>query len=446
MKKFSKGFLSLFSLGLLLVSGCATYHAEPLPAKPDLVALSDLTVPARRLELPGLRPHSFNPAKGLDATTVMALAVVNNPQLKAARLRIGVARAQVFAAGLLPDPQVTGGWSRSALHTGYGIGLNENLQALITRGAVRAAARAHAQAVHLQILWQEWQTAEKAREWFIQARTDAQLRRVLTARRRLLAKCWRLDDQALKHKNATASVVVTDMAMLTKVETQMRQLDVQISNTDQDLDQLLGLKPGVRLKLIGPAKVPALSRRQFQAALAALPHRRADLLALQAGYQSQEQRVREAILAQFPALSAGVHQARSPEEGVQSVGLSVNLTLPLFNRNRGHIAIQRATRAVLRQTYQARLDQTMSQSAKVWDAIQIQQKQLKSLNARLNRLKKTTAPIKREWRQGNLTLDKYAALTTDMLTLQADVIRLKASLTQARSVLQTLLGLPFATH
>jgi hypothetical protein len=71
-----------------------------------------------------------------------------------------------------------------------------------------------------------------------------------------------------------------------------------------------------------------MSHGEFQAAVTALPHHRADLLALQAGYQSQEQRLREAILAQFPAMSAGVEQARDPVEGISRVSDFRNLLRP----------------------------------------------------------------------------------------------------------------------
>ena len=138
-----------------------------------------------------------------------------------------------------------------------------------------------------------------------------------------------------------------------------------------------------------------MSHGQFQAAVTALPHHRADLLALQAGYQSQEQRLREAILAQFPAMSAGVEQARDPVEGINTIGLTANVTLPIFNRNRGQIAIQQATRAVLYQTYQARLDEAVSDADQIWQAAQIMARQLRGLDARLPAMGKTASAAKK---------------------------------------------------
>lgn len=427
----------------LLISGCATYHPKPLPTTPNLVRSPALTVPVGKLDLPGLRPHPFNPVKGLDQTTVITLAVVNNPELKAARSEAGVATAQVLEAGLLPDPVVSGGLAQSSIRMGYNVGLSEDIQALITRSAAKAAAKAHERQVNLEILWREWQVAERAQELFIQARAGDRLRRVLNRTRDLCAERYRRDEAALRRDSVTADTVSADLAALTAAEAQLRRLQLQIVQTHHALNELLGLKPDVKLRLIGRSRSRLISAKEFHSAVAALPHRRADLLALQAGYDSQQQKLREAILAQFPAMSAGVEQAKSAEEGVHTIGFTVNVTLPLFNRNRGEIAIQRATRAALYQTYQARLDQAVSEADQVWRAAQIIAHQLRDLESQLPVLRKSAAAAERSYRQGNLDLATYVSLKSNFLTAQAEAIHLRASLEQSQAALQTLLGLPF---
>lgn len=430
------------SLGTLLIAGCATYHPIALPTAPDLTSTPSLTVPASEFWLPGLKPHPF--AKdGLDETAVITLAVFDNPDLKAARLQTGVASAQLLQAGLLPDPQVSAGFATSALNYGYDVGLSEDIQALITRGAAKAGARVHQKQVNLDILWQEWQVAEKARELFIQIQTDEHLQKVMTASHDLLANRYHQDELALKKGNLTLSVVSADLTVLTDADTSHHQLQLDANLARHQLNQLLGLKPDAQVRLIGSSNNGSLSEEQFQAALTYLPHRRADLLALQAGYQSQEQSVRQAILAQFPALSAGVTKSRDPAEGVNDFGPNVSLTLPLFNRNRGQIAIQRATRAVLRQTYQARLDQAESDADQVWRATTIMQGQLRDLDARLPILEKTATAAQQSFRQGNLDAGLYVSVESSLLAKQAEAIRLRASLANAQSALRTLLGLPF---
>ena len=425
----------------MLMAGCATYHAAPLPSVPDLTNTPSLTVPASQFLLPGLKPHRF-PTTGLDETAVVTLAVFDNPDLKAARLRAGVADAQLLQAGLLPDPVLSAGFATSAINYGYDAALSEDIQALILRGPAKSAAKAHRQQVNLDILWQEWQVAEKARELFIQARTNQRLQLVLTANRDLLARRYRQDNRAMQKGDLTLSTVSADLTVLTAADTSVRQFQRNANLTRHTLNQLLGLKPSAQLRLIGPDITQPLSREEFETAVAALPHRRADLLALRAGYRSQEQSVRQAILAQFPALSAGVDASRDPVEGVNYYGPSVSLTLPLFNRNRGQIALQRATRAVLRQTYQARLDQAVGDVDQVWQATQIMQHQLQDLDAYLPVLEKTAAAAEQSFRQHNLDAGLYVDVESSLLAKQAEAIRLREALDTAQSALQTLLGLP----
>lgn len=427
---------------LLLLSGCAKYHPAPLPTAPDLAKTPSLTVPASEFLLPGLKPRPF-PTDGLDETAVVTLAVFNNPDLRAARLQAGVASAQLLQAGLLPDPQLNAGYATSALNYGFSAALSEQIQGLITRGAAKTAAREHQQQVHLDILWQEWQVAERARELFIQIRSDSELRRVLTRQRDLLADRYRQDKTALEKGDVTANAVAADLTTLVSAETALRQQQIDTNLARHQLNGLLGLQPDARLNLIGPDGSGPVTPEEFQAAVAALPHRRADLLALAAGYESQEQIVRQAILAQFPGISAGVEQGRDPVEGINYFGPNISLVLPLFNRNRGQIAIQRATRAVLHQSYQARLDQADGDADQVWKAVGILQGQIQDIDARLPYLEKTAAATEQSFRQGNLDAGLYVSVESNLLAKQTEAIHLRASLAAAQSALRTLLGLPF---
>ncbi|MGH7996871.1 MAG: TolC family protein, partial [Opitutaceae bacterium] len=356
----SSGCGSAFA-ALLLVSGCQSYRSEPLPAASDLSAAPALTLPATCFQLPGLPPHPVDMTDGLDVTTAMTLAVADDPDLVAARAQAGVADAQVLEAGLLPDPKLSGGMSRSTMFTGYDAALSENLHALVTRGAAKAAAQAARGQVNLQILWQEWQVAERAGELFIQHGMDARLEALLKPDRDLLERQARAESRAFQREDATAAAAALAAKMLADADENLRQIELDRNHADHELKALLGLRPDARLKLRETRETPVpLSEEQFGRALANLPARRPDLRALQAGYESQQQRLREAVLAQFPAIDAGLEKARDADEGVSSVGFTVNVTLPLFNRNRGQIAIERTTRAALRKAYSARLDQAVS--------------------------------------------------------------------------------------
>ncbi|HET9088490.1 MAG TPA: TolC family protein [Acidobacteriaceae bacterium] len=437
-----RGMPGVVCAAAILVSGCARYKPLPLPAAPDLAANPVVTAPASRFWPAGVKPHPF-PPNGLDETSVITLAVFANPDLKAARLQAGVASAQLLQAGLLPDPVFNGGYATSTLQYGYSLGLSEDIQALITRGAARAGAAAHQKQVDLEILWQEWQVAEKARELFIQERANEQLEQVMTRTRDLFAERYEVDKKALEKGNVTLSTLSSDVALLTNAQTSLRQVDTQANLTRHQLNALLGIQPEVRLPLIGPSESGQISENQFQAAVGQLEHTRVDLLALQAGYASQEQSVRESILAQFPSMSAGVEQGRDPIEGIDYIGPNVSLTLPLFNRNRGKIAEQRATRALMQQTYQARLDQAVGDANQVWSEIAIMQRQMKELHAALPLLQNSATAMEKSFREGNTDASLYVGAESSLLTNQANAIRLRASIENAQSALRTLLGLPF---
>ena len=75
------------------------------------------------------------------------------------------------------------------------------------------------------------------------------------------------------------------------------------------LNRALGLAPSATIQLDPDIRLPAelstpanLSR--------ALDERRLDLLALKKGYESQDEKFRAAVLAQFPKINLGVSEAR----------------------------------------------------------------------------------------------------------------------------------------
>ncbi len=424
------------------LSGCAIYRPKPLPSGPDLLGVAALHTPESRFGLPGLRPAPLDPAKGFTAVNLMELAVAGDPQLAAARARAGVAGAQLFAAGLLPDPQIAAGVSQGPAHVGYSVGLMEDVRALVTMHAARKAAAAHARQVNLQILWQEWQVAERARELFIEARAEQRLRAVLAPKLCLLTLLVARDQNELSRGNVAAGQVAAELADWNAAEKQWRALALKDNLIWHEIDGLLALRPGTRLRLRGGMGVRPLSARQFHAALGALPHRRPDLLALRAGYRSAEQKLRMQILRQFPMIGAGVHHGEAADDAVHTVGFAVTLTLPLFNRNRGAISIARASRKYLYQVYQSGVDGAENQADQLFDAEQIMARQMRAANKHLGQLLRTQRAAHASFERGGLDLAAYTMVVANVASARMQVITLRSSLAQARSALDMLLALP----
>lgn len=96
---------------LLLLAACPSYAPNSLPGgvdlrdKPILLTVSPADIP-----LPVLRTHRFDLGRPLDIDEVATLAVVANPDLRAARARLGVSRAQAFAGVGMPARSASVSW------------------------------------------------------------------------------------------------------------------------------------------------------------------------------------------------------------------------------------------------------------------------------------------------------------------------------------------------
>lgn len=435
--------------GLVLVlSGCATYHALPLPEHPDLAGqVSDLTVPSDQLALPGSAPAPFDASDGLNAMELAMLAVANNPDLRAAREKLRVGQAESFAAGLLPDPQLDLGVDHPApsgpdLVNGGIAALSLAISALATHSADVDAARQHVRQVHLELLWQEWQTAQRARELYFRRLAQQELMKELGQDHQLLKDHAQSMKAALARGDAGADAEGASLAALSDLEARLRQLADEANHSQAELNALLGLAPDVEIELQRTPGAPEpIPDKVYREALAKLPTRRPDLLALEAGYQSQDARLRREIMAQFPLVSAGVNRQRDTGN-VYSSGLTISLNLPLFDGNRGAIRVARATRQQLHAEYQARLDGTHSQAATLWKTGELLRRQLNQLDGQLPDLERASKAAGEAWRRGELSGSDYLALRQRTLDRREERIRLRTDLATTRIALQTLLALP----
>lgn len=441
--------IAISPLALLLAS-CASYHPMPLNDSSNLLDhIPALHVSPKKLGLPMLAGHVFNPSNGLDMTDVATLAVVNNPKLKARRRRADVARAQLFAAHLLPDPQISASRDKPTDHTpglsnAYGIGLSYDLTALVTHGARVDAAKAHAHQIDLALLWREWQVVQRARTLFVRAQTQTHKLDLLRRAQKLYAKRYVRSAAALAAGNLTLDVAGTDLTALMNATTRVGKAARALDRTHHALKALLGLAPDTQLQLAPlPPVPPPLGHGSASLAhrLKGIAHRRPDLLALQAGYRSQEAKVREAILAQFPSVSVGFTRAQDTSD-VHTTGFGITLNLPIFDGNRGVIAVQRATRAALRQDYQARLDATYGQIDQLQTQDALLRSQLSQTQAHLPELEKMVRRATRAYRARDIDALTYMNMQTTLLDQQLEEADLRQALWKTRIGLDTLLAWP----
>ncbi|MEO6799079.1 MAG: TolC family protein [Rhodanobacter sp.] len=406
--------------------------------------MAQLSAPTADMSVPILSSHRFDPNDGLDVTEVAMLAVVNSPELRLKRDALGIARAQAFAAGLLPDPQLALAAdfprkSGAGLQTGYSLGLSEDITALLTRSSRKAAARSQARQVNLDLLWAEWQTVAQARLLFDQMLSLRVQQARLEREQDALAAVSGYIHAALQAGNLTYDSASAGLNADADVHKRLVDTAIALHQAQSDLHLLLGLAPAAKLELVGALYLSQPTPTQIQTALDDLPRRRPDLLALQAGYQSQEDKLRSAILAQFPALNIGFNTARDTS-AVYTNGLSIGITLPLFDRNRGNIAIERASRQQLHDDYAARVLSTRSDIQRITRDLGTLDSQLTTLSTHATQLDQALASAERAWGAGVLDWPTYLAIRSNALGADLDLLSLQLERARQSIALEALLG------
>lgn len=426
-------------VSIACLAACSVYHVHPLPEHVDLApALTPRIIQSSR--------YPVDPADGLDLTEIAALAVQRNPDLMAMRLKNGVADAQAFAAGLLPDPQFAASRDTPVgddptLVTGRSRELSLDLRAWLTHGTEKNIAVAERQRVYMETLWQEWQLIQQVRSVAVQyqlARRKVELLGQLAGTAGTQAEQTR---RALRNRDITLDQANADLAMYMDILSLLREQQRIVMETGFRLNGLLGLSPEADIQLAALPDPGLPAETQVNDALNSLAVRRPDLLALQAAYQSQEASVYRAVLNQFPAVTVGVNQARDTGD-VRTRGLSVTLNLPLFSGSRGDIAVQTATREQMRQEYQARLDEAHAEITGLWRQLHLLNKQYIDLGRRLPQLQEGVNKARIQYRKGNLAGSSFLVLANDTLNRQLEYLDLEQARWTARIALDTLLALP----
>jgi cobalt-zinc-cadmium efflux system outer membrane protein len=428
-----------------LVAGCASYESSPLPTASSLAHdAAHLSVDVKSMPTEAMREHRFDPADGFDITEIAMLAVADNPALRAARADAGVTRAQAFSAGLLPDPQVALGrdqalGSPAGATVAWNFGLTVDVGALLTRSSTHAAADAESRKSELNLLWTEWQTVAKARLLFVKMDAMNTSLDLLQESSTSLQSRYDRTRTAVERGLITSDAATPQFTALQDVERQRNDLERQRNQTRHDLNELLGVDPAVELVLVASPNFPTIDEGQVQQALAAAPLHRPDLLALQAGYDAQDDRYRGALRAQFPAITIGPTRARDTSD-VNTVGFALSIALPIFNRNRGNIAIEKATRSRLREDYQQRIDSTTVDAHRILAEQSLLLVQRAAIATAVGELSRATSRAQAAFQARNVDALTLTNAESALLAKRLESIAVEQALREQAISLQALVG------
>jgi outer membrane protein TolC len=438
--------VALAVLGTVGLSGCAAYEPAPLPTTPDLgVAAQRLTVDVAKLRVQPLKSITIDAADGLSPLEVAVLAVLNSPDLAAKRRAAKVSEAQVFAAGLLPDPQISVSVDKPVSgpddQTAHSVGASMDLTGLMATVYAHRAAKAAARQADLDLLWAEWTDAQAARQLCETVLANEARAEVLRQVVKLADDRYARSTRALANRDVTLQTNAADLAVKADAEALLLTAEHDAAKARRDLNALLGLRADVILPLVPAPASAGYDQAAVRQALASLADRRPDLLALKAGYAAQDANLRKAILAQFPLNTLAAAYAKDPA-GTSTKGLALALALPILNGGRGEVRVQNATREQLRAEYQARLDQTDAEVRGAERERDSARKAVAQLSADVPRLESLTRPALAAYDRGDLDSQTYLSLSQNVLSKRSDLDDKTLAARLADIALETALFLP----
>ena len=415
------------------VTGCARYTPLPLATAPPLAAN------VRSLA----RAETIVATEPLSVAQVVDLALANNPDLKAARLRRAIAAGQTRQAGVLPNPSLTGAFlpllSGGGAVPAWNIGLSQDIKALLTYRTRRRAAVDSERQVAADIVWQEWQVAGQARQVAGDLILGAASRQSYVAAYRLLAARNAKLEQALAARNVTLVTVAPDRVALQAARTALDALDQRQLALMHQLDALLGLAPDVVVPLATQIDLPRFDPAAIRAELATLPDRRPDLIALRMGYAAADEQLRQAIVAQFPDVVLGGSVSSDSSKVINS-GPNVAIGLPIFDRNQGNVAITRATRAQLQADYAARLATAVGTVGALLREMEQLTAQLAVARRDLPAARSAADRAQAAFGASNIDERGYVDLVYNRFAKEQEIMTLELGLLDRQVAIQTLVG------
>jgi len=438
------------ALGIL--TACTHYQAAPIAAEHSAkeFAARRLTEIPLRDELMRLMPQTVTawPPREWDRAELLAVALLQNPQLAVARAQVKAAQAHEITAAQPPNPDLTlqSEYARNDAHPWlYGIDLNWLLRSPERRRLDSEIAALDTGNARLQLMEQAWAVrsalATALSEWESGRRRLSLLERLAAAEDRLVA----LEKQRVDvGEDAPSELLPAEQARI-QVEQEEADLRVAVDGAEIAAAKALGLPPqaldGVQFEWSDwgePPQVDEAKRRQTreQALLS-----RADLGQAMGEYAAAESRLKLSIARQYPqfVLSPGYYW----DHGIAKFPFDVGFTLP-FDGNRGEIAEARAGRELAAQRMLALQSVIYSDITAAERAEHIARASAEAAERQLRSAQDQKQATDLGLRLG--ATDRQAQVAAEIITLRAEleVLHMRALLQNSRNTLEDVLHAPLS--
>jgi len=433
--------LTAFGISIFIAGLRAESQVQAMPSDERI-----FRVPASRLPNHSQGQLAVDLRHGIGPDDAATIALYSNPALRAIRDRRGLAAAQLIQAGILPNPVVsyardfvTGG-STAGTRDGYTFSAGWEFSALIPFLPKQTAAQKNFQSVDLDVAWQEWQIAVNARTAVYRVLgLDAQVGRAREATSGLEQSAEAMRKAVDAHEKTVLDLSAAESASQESRAT-MLGLEQEFEKQRLGLNRILGAEPEVnialRAGLILPVRLEPPDERKL---IADLESRRLDLVGLQRGYESQDATVRTAVLAQFPKMSLAFTKA-TDTTNVHTTGFNVTVDVPIFDRNQGVIATERATRQRLRDEYNQRVFEARSDIAAAIADIHSLNRQIAAAEEALPLLENLVSSAQTAVEQRNADVLSYFTARNNLLQKRIQLIKLQEQLLDAHTALEIASG------
>ncbi len=336
----------------LCLGGCASAPAERLDALETLAGLDAARLAASPAAVARIgTATAFDPADGLDAREAAAVALTLHPRLRALRAEVGVARAELVVAGLLPDPTI--GWESGNVVADFLTERKSSANSYIAGalvewevprpgelGAKEGQAAGRIDEARAALLQAEWQLVGQVHSAAVRlAAAEAGLS--LVARQLEVAeRTVATFGEARRLGEATGLQAQLATAARARVLADRARLQVDATEARQALLGLLGVPPTTPFTLQDGELLLAPSPVVDPALLAAeAVRRRPDLQALAAQHAQAEARLRLEEARRWPRVT---------------IGSGVGIQLPFFSRwNAPAVETARRAREAARLRFEA---------------------------------------------------------------------------------------------
>jgi outer membrane protein TolC len=405
-----------------------------------------LRIPASRIRGPDIPSQIVDLRRGIGPDDAATIALYSNPALRAIRDRRGLAVAQLIQARILPNvvvsyarDYVTGGNTAGAT-TAYNFTAGWEFSALVPFLPKQTAARKNLGSVDLDIAWQEWQIAENARTAVYRVvALDAEVARAREGNRGLQESTDAMRQAVDAHEKTVLELAAVESASQDSRAT-MLALEQDFGRQQLGLNKILGVESQTNVRLRDGLTLPThLDLPDEHDLLYNIESRRLDLLGLRQGYASQDAVVRAAILAQFPKMSVAFVRAKD-NTNVQSAGFSVAVDVPIFDRNQGVIATERATRQRLLDEYSQRVFEARSDIATAMADIRSLNRQVAAAAEALPMLERLLTSAQTAMEQRNVDVLSYYTARNNLLQKRIQMIKLQEQLLEAHTALEIASG------